>query len=220
MADWARKLVRNRENLRFERTRLFGRVRRVFVRIGVHMAALGKLDEPRDIFYLQVEEILGLIEGAAVSVDTRALARQRKAEYRALAALPDPPSRLITTGAVFASVPSSSPARPSSPDETNTMKGLGCCQGEVRGPVRVITDPRNAELKAGEIMVARFTDPGWITLFANAARILVERGSLLSHSAIVARELNIPAIVGRAGVTSWLKTGDTVIMNGGVGCCE
>ena len=44
-------------------------------------------------------------------------------------------------------------------------------------------------------MVAEFTDPGWITLFANAAGILVERGSLLSHSAIVAREMGIPAIV-------------------------
>ena len=66
-------------------------------------------------------------------------------------------------------------------------------------------------------MVARFTDPGWITLFANAAGILVERGSLLSHSAIVARELNIPAIVGLTGVTRWLKTGDIVVMDGGSG---
>ena len=66
-------------------------------------------------------------------------------------------------------------------------------------------------------MVARFTDPGWITLFANAAGILIERGSLLSHSAIVARELNIPAIVGLTGVTRWLKTGDIVNMDGGTG---
>ena len=66
-------------------------------------------------------------------------------------------------------------------------------------------------------MVARFTDPGWITLFANAAGILVERGSLLSHSAIVARELGIPAIVAIDGVMEWLQTGDVVEMDGATG---
>jgi len=66
-------------------------------------------------------------------------------------------------------------------------------------------------------MVAQFTDPGWITLFANAAGILVERGSLLSHSAIVARELGIPAIVAIDGVTAWLQTGDIVEMDGATG---
>ena len=215
LSRWAKKLVRNRENLRFERTRLFGRVRCIFLRIGEKLTALGKLDEPHDIFYLQVEEILGLIEGAAVSADIGDLARRRKVEYRALAALPEPPSRLVTQGAVFLSV--AVEGRPSHTVTGDRLQGTGCCRGEIRGRVRVITDPRGAELKAGEIMVARFTDPGWITLFANAAGILIERGSLLSHSAIVARELNIPAIVGLTGVTRWLKTGDTVFMDGGSG---
>lgn len=217
LASWAKKLVSNRENLRFERTRLFGRVRRIFVRIGERLAALGRLDEPRDVFYLQVEEVLGLIEGAAVSADIRDLARRRKAEYRALAALPEPPSRLVTRGAVFLSVAGQGRAADARAAQGDSLRGTGCCRGRVRGPVRVITDPRGAELKAGEIMVARFTDPGWITLFANAAGILIERGSLLSHSAIVARELNIPAIVGLAGVTRWLRTGDIVSMDGGTG---
>ena len=87
----------------------------------------------------------------------------------------------------------------------------------VCAPVRVITDPRQATVQPGEIMVARFTDPGWITLFANAAGILVERGSLLSHSAIVARELGIPAIVAIDGVMEWLQTGDVVEMDGATG---
>ena len=217
LSAWAKKLVSNRENLRFERTRLFGRVRRFFVRIGERLAALGRLDEPRDVFYLQVEEALGLIEGAAVSTEIRELARRRKAEYRALAALPEPPSRLVTQGAVFLSVADQGRAIAAQTTQGDSLRGTGCCRGRVRGPVRVITDPRGAELKAGEIMVARFTDPGWITLFANAAGILIERGSLLSHSAIVARELNIPAIVGLTGVTRWLKTGDIVNMDGGTG---
>ena len=69
----------------------------------------------------------------------------------------------------------------------------------------------------GEVLVARHTDPGWIALFANASAIAVERGSLLSHSAIVARELGIPAIVSITDVTRWLQSGDEVEMDGASG---
>ena len=97
------------------------------------------------------------------------------------------------------------------------LKGIGCCPGIVRGPVRVITDPRNIVLKAGEILVAERTDPGWIMLFPASAGILVERGSLLSHSAIVAREMGIPAVVSITGITRILKDGDWVEFDGSSG---
>jgi len=87
----------------------------------------------------------------------------------------------------------------------------------VRGPVRVVTDPRNAVVKPGEILVAERTDPGWIMLFASAAGLLVERGSLLSHAAIVSREMGIPSIVAIAGITQQLKDGEWVEMNGSTG---
>jgi pyruvate,water dikinase len=96
-------------------------------------------------------------------------------------------------------------------------KGIGCCPGVARGPVRVITDPRNAKLLNGEILVAERTDPGWVMLFPSASGLLVERGSLLSHSAIVAREMGIPSIVSIAGVTRWLKDGDWVELDGSSG---
>ena len=70
---------------------------------------------------------------------------------------------------------------------------------------------------AGEILVAERTDPGWIMLFASAAGLLVERGSLLSHSAIVSREMGIPSIVAIAGITRQLRDGDEVEMNGSTG---
>jgi pyruvate,water dikinase len=87
----------------------------------------------------------------------------------------------------------------------------------VRGRVRLIVDPKAAELQAGDILVAERTDPGWIMLFPAAAGVLVERGSLLSHSAIVAREMGIPTIVSIPGVTHWLRDGDWVEMDGGAG---
>ncbi len=67
---------------------------------------------------------------------------------------------------------------------------------------------------SGEILVAARTDPGWVFLFPAAAALLVERGSPLSHSAIVARELGLPAIVNIPGLTALLRTGDLVELDG------
>lgn len=112
----------------------------------------------------------------------------------------------------------------SSPEQTlavdvggETRRGLGCCPGVVRGRARVVSDPRHAALDKGDILVAERTDPGWVMLFPAAAGLLVERGSLLSHSAIVAREMRLPAVVAISGVTRWLKDGDWVEFDGSTG---
>jgi pyruvate,water dikinase len=105
--------------------------------------------------------------------------------------------------------------------ETGTRRhGTACAPGVVTGIVRVITDPNRQSLAPGEILVARHTDPGWIVHFASAAAIIVERGSLLSHSAIVARELGIPCIVGLKGATSWLHDGNRITLDGASGWVE
>jgi pyruvate,water dikinase len=96
-------------------------------------------------------------------------------------------------------------------------KGLGCSPGIVRGPVRVVTDPNGVNLEQRSILVAEHTDPGWIMIFPAASGVLVERGSLLSHAAIVARELGIPAVVSLPGITRWLRDGDWIEMDGTTG---
>jgi pyruvate,water dikinase len=213
----ARARVRDRENLRFERTRLFGRVRMMFVELGRQFHARGILDDPRDIFYLEAEEILGYVEGTASCTNLRGLAGVRKAEFDCYRAMPKPADRFETCGLVYVghTYERLTPLVPVGGAEERS--GLGCCPGIVRGKVRVITDPRGAELRHGEILVAERTDPGWIMLFPAAAGLLVERGSLLSHSAIVAREMGIPAIVSITDVTRWLQTGDEVEMDGARG---
>jgi len=72
-------------------------------------------------------------------------------------------------------------------------------------------------LPAGSILVAERTDPGWVLLFPAAASRIVEQGSLLSHSAIVSRELGIPSVVSVPGVTKWLRNGDLIEIDGGKG---
>jgi pyruvate,water dikinase len=214
----ARARVRDRENLRFERTRLFGRVRGLFVELGRKLAAVDVLDDPRDVFYLQVEEVLGYVDGTAASTDLRGLTALRKEEFKRYEQREPPADRFETRGMVYQGNSFRDTKAPARQGLDGTERhGLGCCAGVVRGPVRVVTDPRHATLRVGDVLVAERTDPGWIMLFPCAAGLLVERGSLLSHSAIVAREMGIPAIVSVDGVTRWLKDGDWVEMDGGTG---
>ena len=230
--DWvlknARARVRDRENLRFERTRLFGRVRRIFVEIGKRFQQSGVLMNKRDIFWLEVSEIMGYIEGTSSNStpgSLQALVEMRYKEFSRYEEIDAPADRFETRGIVNWGNNFKAGMKPVALgtdidfDEQgeNSRRGIACCAGVIRGKVRVISNPRHAEMKAGEILVAERTDPGWIMLFSAASGILVERGSLLSHSAIVSREMGIPAIVSVPGITKWLKTGDEVEFDGSTG---
>lgn len=217
----ARALVKGRENLRFERTRVFGRVRRIFVELGHRLAAVGVLEKPRDIFFLEVEEILGFLRGTASCTDLRGLAEVRSATFAKYRAESTPADRFVTRGWV----PVGNSWLPQievgvTVESKEQRQGTGCCPGLVRGRVRVVRDPRGVELPAGTILVAERTDPGWIMLFPACAGLVVERGSLLSHSAIVARELGIPAVVGLNAATAWLLDGDLVELDGATGIVQ
>jgi pyruvate,water dikinase len=214
----ASAMVRQRENLRFERTRVFGRIRRIFLEAGRRLNAMGELEEARDIFYLEVEEILAYVNGNAVTARLRQLVALRKAEFEHYRLSTPPGERFETRGAVYYAQSYAAEAKPGLEEAGGDERhGIGCCPGVVRGTVRVVRDPRNAQLPAGSILVADHTDPGWIMLFPSARGLLVERGSLLSHSAIVARELGIPAIVSIRGLTAWLRDGDIVELDGAQG---
>lgn len=212
----ARARVRDRENLRFERTRVFGRARLIAVETGKRLAALDRLSSPRDVFYLEVDEMLAFVEGRATTTDLKGLVALRKAEFERYREEPAPADRFETRGVVYVGH-AFRPETPYAPPTGETLQGLGCCPGVARGPVRVIRDPRQASVAGGEIIVAERTDPGWVMIFPAATGLLVERGSLLSHSAIVAREMGLPTIVSLAGVTQWLKDGDWVEMDGASG---
>jgi pyruvate,water dikinase len=142
----------------------------------------------------------------------------RKLEFAAYRDGPPPADRFETRGPVYHAQTYHS-TKSQEPHEFGgeERNGLGCCPGRIRGTVCVVRDPKNARLTAGCILVADHTDPGWIMLFPSASGLLVERGSLLSHSAIVARELGIPAVVSIPGLLDWLHDGDEVELDGAAG---
>ncbi|PRY75486.1 pyruvate,water dikinase [Yoonia maritima] len=216
--NWTKNRVRDRENLRFERTRIFGHTRRVFLALGKEFAARGLLAEPRDVFYLTTQEALGAVEGFGLSADLKSLVALRKAEDTAATQRPDPPERIELRGPAIA--PIWNDDAPVEMEATNQRTATGCSAGQVTARARVIRDPRTETLAPGDILVARHTDPGWIAVFSNASAIVVERGSLLSHSAIVARELGIPCVVGLKGATQWISDGEMIAVNGATGQVE
>jgi len=216
--SYAKARVRDRENLRFERTRIFGYARRVFRAMGSSLTASGHLESPDDVFYLTLDELLAVAEGAAPGPDVGALVAVRRAEMETAARLPEPPERILVRGSVIDRARRLASVQQDDSGETDTeRRGTACGGGLVTGVARVVRDPAQEQVQAGEILVARHTDPGWISHFANAAAVIGERGSVLSHSAIVSRELGIPCVVAVRDACSWICTGDRIEVDGSNG---
>ena len=219
---WARRAVRDRELLRFERTRVFGVTRRLFRAVGAALAGLGAINDAEDVFYLTVEELFGYHEGRALTSDFRPLVTARRDAFREFRRTPAPPDRFLTRGAASAMM--ASPAGlaasdllahgESGADDSGLLRGTPCSPGVVEGVIRIATCIDDARGISGEILVTERTDPGWVPLFPSCLGLIVARGSLLSHSAVVAREMGLPTIVGVSGrALDRLRTGMRVRMD-------
>jgi rifampicin phosphotransferase len=213
-----RKHVRWREEMRLARGQIFGIGRRLFKDLGVGLRDLGVLEQPDDVHYLSLSELRGLIHGTTVIGDPRDLVSRRRREYEAYAHSPRLPSRFETVGIVAeAPVPRAREGTVTPPDGPRMLRGTGVAAGKTRGQCAVVHDPSLDTPEPGRIIATRTTDPGWIPLLVGAGGILVEQGSLLSHSAIVARELGIPMVVGLVGLLDVVRTGDIAEFDGSTG---
>ncbi|WP_162052301.1 PEP/pyruvate-binding domain-containing protein [Pontibacter pamirensis] len=200
--------IRYRESLRLERTRLFGMYRALYLRMGTYLQEQGILAAARDVFYLEEQEIEQALCGIATAGLAGKVQRRnmelnlyRKEEVPARVVVPSPPveTRLAQT------------------EEAGMLRGTGCFQGVVTGEVLVITEPGGDLNVSGKIICALRTDPGWAALFPTCLGALIEKGSSLSHSVILLRELGIPTIINVPGLTKRLKSGEQVLMNGSTG---
>ena len=154
----ARRAVRNRENLRFARTKIFGVSRHLFRAMGEHLKTLGNLEDSRDIFYLTVDEVLSFVEGRGMTASLSSLVEIRKREFEAFKKTPPPPSRFLTKGAV--GVSNSYPqvladadllrSEAKESDDPNILLGTSCCPGVVEGVVRVVHELKDCDGLNGE----------------------------------------------------------------------
>jgi len=97
----------------------------------------------------------------------------------------------------------------------NTLRGVGCSRGIIKGrAVHIFSLQERNKLKNGDIMITFATDPGWTPLFAKVAGVITEIGGMLSHTATIAREFNIPMITGIQNLERIIPDGKTIEMDG------
>jgi phosphoenolpyruvate synthase/pyruvate phosphate dikinase len=216
LRGWA-KISRDRERARSEVIRYFW-VLRAYALRAAELTGLGD-----DIFFLDKTEIVRMLHGETISPK---LIKRRRAAYQAYSALPPYPA--LIRGTFNPYVWAADPHRRSdlfiegSANEADVaVRGFPGSAGVVEARVRVIHDAADgAALQPGEALVTTITNVGWTPLFPRAAAVITDVGAPLSHAAIVARELGIPAVVGCGNATMRLRTGDLVRVDGTAGTVE
>lgn len=187
-----------REYPKFYAIRILAAVRRVLAGAGAELVVAGRLDRAADVFFLDLRDL-------QTAHDLRALAAANRADYERERSRRAIPRVMTSTGEAFSTAPTTTPG---------ALIGTSASPGVYEGPVRVIFDPRNAKLEPGEVLVALGTDPAWTPLFLSAGALVMEIGGMISHGSVVAREYGIPAVVGVAGATQQLHTGQRVRVDG------
>lgn len=189
-------------------------------RLGRHLAATGVIPTADDVFFCTRTDL-----GTALTGRTRTLAgavadrREQWEQQRWLAAplaLGHPP-RLIGD-VIDRTVQRARPTGITAKRGNQVIVGHPASAGQATGTVRVITDPRDfATFTDGDVLVAKATAPAWTPLFARAAAVVTDNGTLAAHASLVAREYGIPAVVGTGTATTRLRPGQRVTVNGTTG---
>ncbi len=209
----------DREMARSEVIRVFWVMRTFVLRAG---ELTGQGDA---LFFLSIDEILAVLGGDETSLGHIPARRATFERYSAL-----PPYPALIRGHFDPLRWAADPQRRSDVFDasggarertSDLITGFPGAAGIIEGRVRVIsTADAGSQLQAGEILVTTVTNVGWTPLFPRAAAIVTDVGAPLSHAAIVARELGIPAVVGCGNATMRLHTGDLVRVDGGQGTVE
>jgi pyruvate,water dikinase len=222
--DKAARLARMREAARSEYVRDRWLVRAFALRAG-ELTGLGD-----DLFFLTLDEMLDSLAGNGTAIASIPAQKEAYQRYKALPAYPsvivgpfDPLVWAASSNRRTDLFDSRTPAQELGPGERGVklVTGSPGATGQVEAVVRRLDGPEDGDqLQAGEVLVTKQTDIAWTLLFPRAAAIITDVGAPLSHAAIVARELGIPAVVGCGDATMRLQTGDRVRVDGGRGIVE
>jgi pyruvate,water dikinase len=207
-----RELIGARESPKFFAVRLFGLVRAALLQVGADLVRSGDLQRNDDLFFLSFSEIKAFANGEPGDW-SKVVAARREANRRESLRRQVPRLLLSDGRAYYEGIISDG-------DSETTLSGSPVSPGIAEGPVRVVLNPREANLLPGEIMVCPGTDPSWTPLFLTAGGLVMEVGGMMTHGAVVAREYGIPAIVGVDQATRRLKTGDRIRIDGSTGLIQ
>lgn len=218
---WTQGAIRLRERARMKQALLYTRLRHVMLCMGHQFVKNDLIKNQEDIFFLTVDEIQGLlVKAPSDSTEIwKKIIKERKAAQEKFDRV-EPPDRF--------ELPFGKEWRPEVSAKTvvenlqnDRLRGTGACGGIVTGSAAVLPDVTDADrICKGDILVTRQTDPGWATVFFLIKGLVIERGGMLSHGAIIAREYGIPAVVGVLNATQRIQSGDELRVDGDNGVVE
>jgi len=199
-------------------------MRQIFLECGRRLTATDALAEEEDVFYLSLAELKRLLGEMRPSTGLiRAIGERREVAERLASRLPPAHLGTLPSGAppddpisrMFLKIEGEGPPEKEAKGE---LWGSPGAPGIVSGPVKILRLLGDAaKLQPGDILVAESTAPPWTPLFASVAGIITDSGGALSHSAVIAREYGIPAVVGAGTATRRLADGQIVEVNGHLG---
>ena len=205
--------IRYRERVRLKQAQLYNRCRQIALAAGTSLMEAGRLEQREDVFFLTWQELEQFLGGAGMFPDSLGeLVSSRKSAHKRLSKQEPPDHFSLPEGEFY------DPSRAGAPDisidvenSTQILKGTSACGGEVAGRAVVLNDLSGSDqIRAGDVLVTKQTDPGWGPVFFLIKGLVLERGGMLSHGAIIAREYGIPAVVGVKRATERIASGQRV----------
>lgn len=192
--------------------------RYIVIELAKRLSALGVLDQPDDVFYLELDELLSAIGGPAAA-RVKAIIAARKENYVRWSKLiapawigaPPPPEQGDPERAkFFRPIDTEMPQGP-----ITQLKGAAGSKGVARATTRVVSDAREfARVQPGDVLVCATTQPSWTPLFRVVSALVADAGGVLSHGAIVAREYKLPAVVGTGYATRAIQDAQLIEVDG------
>jgi pyruvate,water dikinase len=224
LIGWMQRSVGYRERARLKQALLYSRYRRLALAVGQQFVTHKILITADDIFYLTHGEIESLLAGSSMfPLETAALAKLRRDAHTPLAASAPPDRLFLAPGETWRNSSSDTGDDATSRGEVsnNDLRGQGVCGGSIVGRAVVLSDPNQFEqVSQGDILVTRQTDPGWGPILFLVKGLVMERGGMLSHGAILAREFGIPSVVDVQRATKRIVTGNIIRVDGDRGLVE
>ena len=206
------KSISARETVRLRQAKMYFKFKQVCLRLGQELEAKELITRSQDIFFLEYDEISRLLNGEEIDWKyIKDLINLRQEQFERAE---EKAENIASFAGEFDNVFIDQDLL----QVKDKYSGLAACGGLVRARAVVIDSIQDIDqLQTGDILVTKQTDPGWICAFPLISGLVVERGGMLSHGAIVAREFGIPAVVGIKGITKLIKTGDIIEVDGNRG---
>ena len=200
-----------REEYRDLSTKYYYYVRLFTLKIGELWVEEGLISDKNDIFFVELENILKKNDGILTSEDITSIIHKNKDYYNSFKNYENPAEI----------IPNVQIGVKKKHQNLSGLQGTPCSGGKYRGIARVIQDIYDSgRIEEGDILVTKFTDPGWTPKFKTIRGVITENGGVLSHAAVISREYGIPAVLAVKGAITIIKDGQEITIDGNTGEIE